>query len=69
MAHMDDTPTHDPISELKEVDPADSPDVADRIADELAAELDGDESSEVEVATDSDGETETEAETPPEEKL
>jgi len=48
MAHMDDTPTDDLISQLKNVDPADSPDVADRVADELATELDGTESTEAE---------------------
>lgn len=46
MALMDDTPPQDPISELKNADPADSPDVVDRIANELAAELDATESTE-----------------------
>jgi len=40
MAAMDTTPGPDDISELADADPAEAPEIADRIVDRLSAELD-----------------------------
>lgn len=39
MADMDTTPGTDDISELADADPAEAPQIADRIVDRLSAEL------------------------------
>lgn len=40
MTAMDTTPRPDDISELGDADPAEAPEIADRIVDRLSAELD-----------------------------
>jgi hypothetical protein len=61
MTDMDTTPGPDDISELIDVDPAEAPEIADRIVDRLSLELDPTEDSATDEEPSADTTDEVEA--------